>query len=88
MASQGLTGCPRWDSNTGTVSTGIPVPAPARTTYEDMAGRVEARKNIISVYWKERGGFVELAKVIDFLKDCAAVPDSLEDGSSASDEGR
>ena len=54
----------------------------------DDVVRVEARKNIISVYWKERGGFVELAKVIDFLKDCAAVPDSLEDGSSASDEGR
>lgn len=45
-------------------------------------------KNIISVYWKERGGVVELAKVIDFLTDCAAIPDSLEDGSSASDEAR
>ena len=54
----------------------------------DDVVRVEERKNIISVYWKERGGVVELAKVIDFLTDCAAIPDSLEDDSSASGGGR
>ena len=54
----------------------------------DDVVRVEERKNIISAYWKEQGGAVELAKVIDFLTDCAAITDPLEDDSSASGGGR
>jgi hypothetical protein len=36
--------------------------------------RVEEQKFIISIYWRERATPEGLAKLIDFLKDCAALP--------------
>jgi len=45
--------------------------------------RVEERKNIISAYWNERGDTIELTKLIDFLRDCAALPVAPEDDDSA-----
>ena len=45
--------------------------------------RLEESKFIISVYWQEREDGVGLTKIIDFLKDCAAlkvIPDATQQG--------
>jgi len=36
--------------------------------------RVEEQKFIISIYWRERADLQGLAKLLDFLRDCAALP--------------
>jgi len=45
--------------------------------------RLEESEFIISVYWQEREDGVGLTKIIDFLKDCAAlkaIPDATQQG--------
>jgi|AntAceMinimDraft_12_1070368.scaffolds.fasta_scaffold34113_2 hypothetical protein len=46
----------------------------AVSSLPDDVIRVEEQKFIISVYWRERADSQGLAKLIDFLRDCAALP--------------
>ena len=46
--------------------------------------RVEERKNIVSAYWNERGDATDLARLIDFMRGCVAVPLALQAVDSAS----